>query len=240
MTNKIAIVTGASRGIGAATAKLLGGKGYAVCANFLSNSAEAETIANSVIKKGGRAITIQADISQEADVLAMFERVDTEFGPVTALVNNAGISGGRQTVEEITLEKLQLVFSVNVFGVFMCAREALKRMKRLGEGSIVNVTSEAGQFGGNNLAHYAASKSAINAFTIGLAREVAPYNIRVNAVSPGVIDTGVHNERLIALKNSLPMGRMGLPDEVAETILWLLSKESSYVSGTIVSVAGGR
>ena len=244
MTDKIAIVTGASRGIGAATAKLLGGKGYAVCVNFLSNSAEAETIANSVIKAGGRAIIVQADISQETDILAMFERVDTEFGPVTALVNNVGISGGSQTVEEITLEKLQLVFSVNVFGSFMCTREALKRMKRVGGGSIVNVSSEAGKFGGNRLAHYAASKSAINAFTIALAREVAPYNIRVNAISPGVIDTDAHSdisdERLVFLKKSLPMGRMGSSEEVAEAIVWLLSNKASYISGGILSIAGGR
>jgi len=244
MSNKIAIVTGASRGIGGAAAKLLGEQGYAVCINYLSNSVKAETIANSVIKEGGKAIAVQADISKETDVLSMFERVDTEFGPVTALVNNAGISGGTQTVEGITLERLQLVFSVNVFGVFLCAREALKRMKRVGGGSIVNVSSEAGKFGGNNLAHYAASKAAINAFTIGLAREVAPYNVRVNAVSPGVIDTDAHcdisDERMAFLQKSLPMGRMGLPGEVAETILWLLSKESSYVSGAIVSVAGGR
>jgi NAD(P)-dependent dehydrogenase (short-subunit alcohol dehydrogenase family) len=244
MSNKIAIVTGASRGIGAASAKLLGEKGYAVCVNYLSNSAKAEAIANSIIKEGGRAIIVQADISQETDVFAMFERVDTEFGPVTALVNNAGISGGTQKVEDITLEKLQLVFSVNVFGVFMCAREALKRMKHVGGGSIVNVSSEAGKFGGNNLAHYAASKAAINAFTIGLAREAAPYDVRVNAVSPGVIDTDANSklssERLAFLKKSLPMGRMGLPLEVAETVLWLLSKKSSYVSGAIISVAGGR
>ena len=244
MSNKIAIVTGASCGIGAATAKLLGEKGYAVCVNYLTNPDKAEAVVKSIVKAGGRAFAVRADISNEADIIAMFKCVDNEYGPVTALVNNAGISGGSQTVEEITLEKLQLVFSVNVFGAFMCAREAVKRMKQAGEGSIVNVSSEAGKFGGNRLAHYAASKAALNAFTIGVAREVAPYNIRVNAVSPGVIDTDSHanvtTERLKTLKRSLPMGRMGLPSEVAETILWLLLNESSYISGAIVSVTGGR
>jgi len=244
MTDKIAIVTGASRGIGAATAKLLGQKGYAVCVNYMKSADKAEAVANSIVKLGGKAITVQANISKEKDILAMFELVDSEFGPVTALVNNAGNSGGFREVREITLEQLQSVFSVNVYGAFICAREAVKRMMQVGEGSIVNVSSEAGKFGGNSLTHYAASKAALNAFTVGFAREVAPYNIRVNAVSPGVIDTDAHNditdERLATLKNSLPMGRMGSPEEVAETIVWLLSNKSSYISGAIVSVAGGR
>lgn len=244
MTDKIAIVTGASRGIGAATAKLLGGNGYAVCVNYLRNAEKAETVASSIIRSGGKAIAVQADISEETDILAMFERVDSEFGPVTALVNNAGHSGGFWAVEEVTIDCLQSVFSVNVFGSFICAREAVKRMKQVGEGSIVNISSETARFGGNRLAHYAASKAAINAFTIGFAREVAPFNIRVNAVSPGVIGTDAHKdvteERLGSLKKLLPMGRMGSPEEVAESIVWLLSNKSSYISGAIVSVAGGR
>lgn len=241
---KVAIVTGASRGIGAETAKLLAENGYAVCVNYNSAIAKADEIVNAIKQKGGHAIAVKADMSSEADIIKLFETVDKELGPVTALVNNAGTNGGISLVEEITSDCLQKVFGTNVFGTFYCCREAVKRMKQQGHGSIVNITSEAARFGGNQLAHYAASKAAVNTFTIGFAREVAEHNIRVNAVSPGVIDTEMHAsssaERITNLMNSLPMKRMGKTSEVAELIYWLLSDAASYVSGAMVPVTGSR
>lgn len=241
-----AIITGASRGIGAATAKLLAHKGYAVCINYRENREEAERVAEYVRKAGGKACTIQANMGIESDVLQIFECAEQELGPVKLLVNNAAINPkrGSGAVEEMIWQDIEQTFHVNVVGVFIACREAIRRMKAIGGGAIINVSSEAGKFGGNRMAHYAASKAAINTFTIALAREVAPYNIRVNAVSPGVIDTGAHKdatpERLTALHASLPMGRMGTAEEVAHTIAWLLSEEASYVSGAILPVAGAR
>jgi NAD(P)-dependent dehydrogenase (short-subunit alcohol dehydrogenase family) len=242
--NKVAIITGASRGIGAATAKLLAEHGYAVCVNYQSNADKANAVVSEIKAKGGKAIAVKADMSNESDILMMFETVDKELGPVTALVNNAGTNGGICQVTDITLDKLQNVFATNVFGTFIACREAAKRMKENGGGNIVNVSSEAAKFGGNNLSHYAASKAAINTFTVGFAREVAPYQIRVNTVSPGVIDTEMHHgsppERIANLMKTLPMGRMGNADEVAELIGWLVSKESSYITGAVIPVTGGR
>jgi NAD(P)-dependent dehydrogenase (short-subunit alcohol dehydrogenase family) len=242
--NKVAIVTGASRGIGAATAKLLAEKGYAVCINYHQAKDKAQALLADIQANHGKAIAVQADMANEADIIKLFEQVDHEFGPLTALVNNAGTNGGICEVENITAECLQTVFATNVFASFITCREAVKRMKQNKGGSIVNVSSEAAKFGGNKLAHYAASKAAINTFTIGFAREVAAHNIRVNTVSPGVIDTEMHHgsppERLANLMNSLPMKRMGQAKEVSELIYWLLSDAASYISGTIIPVTGSR
>lgn len=241
---KVAIVTGGSRGIGAATAKLLAQNGYAVCVNYHNAKQKAEELVAEIKKQGGHAIAVKADMSKEKDITNLFTTVDSTLGSVTALVNCAGINGGVSTVESITAERLEAVFATNVFGTFYCCREAIARMKKNGGGSIVNVTSEAAKFGGTQLAHYAASKAALNTFTIGFAREVAAENIRVNAVSPGVIDTDIHAgsspERKTNLLNSLPMKRMGTSDEVASLICWLLSDAASYVSGAIVPITGSR
>lgn len=244
MTNKIALVTGASRGIGAATAKRLAKDGYAVCVNYLNGHEQALELVNEINKHHGRAIAVRANMAVEAEILAMFAKIDAELGPISALVNNAGINGGICEVENISMERLQEVFATNVFSNFITCREAVKRMKKNGGGSIVNVTSEAAKFGGTKIAHYAASKAAINTFTIGAAREFAADNIRINAVSPGVIDTDMHAssppDRIQTLMNSIPMKRMGSTDEVAELITWLLSDASSYVSGAIIPITGSR
>ena len=241
---KVAIVTGASRGIGAATAELLAKNGYVVCVNYLGNEARANEVVASINKNGGKAIAVKADVGKEEDILRLFSTVDKKLGPVTALVNNAGTNGGICEVENITLDRLHTVFAANVYGTFIASREAVKRMKENGGGCIVNVSSEAAKFGGTNLAHYAASKAAVNTFTIGFAREVAPYNIRVNTISPGVIDTEMHHasspERIANLLKTIPIGRMGSVTEVAEMIRWLISPESSYVSGAIIPVTGSR
>lgn len=241
---QIAIITGASKGIGAATALTLAKRGYEVCVNYNNSSHEAEKIVETIKANHGKAIAIQADMSIEADILRLFDHVDHALGNVTALVNNAGINGGINKVEDISLNCLQSVFATNVFGTFIASREAVKRMKKQRAGAIVNISSEAAKFGGTNISHYAASKAAINAFTIGFAREVAPYNIRVNTVSPGVIETEMHaassEERIANLKKTLPMGRMGYPREVAELIAWLISDQSAYVSGAIIPITGSR
>lgn len=241
---KVAIITGASRGIGAATAKLLAKNGYAVCVNYQKSDTQADAVVASIKKDGGNAIAVQADMGNESDILELFATVDKKLGLVTALINNAGTNGGTSEVATISMEKLQHVFSTNVFGTFVACREAVKRMKDAGFGSIVNVSSEAAKFGGNQLVHYAASKAAINTLTIGFAREVAPLNIRVNTVSPGVIDTEMHQDsspdRIANLMKTLPMGRMGSTDEVASLIYWLISSNSSYISGAVIPVTGAR
>lgn len=244
MLKKVAIVTGASRGIGAATAILLAKQGYAVCVNYHSAKEKAEEVVHTIKEQQGTAIAVKANLSEESEIVNLFATVDQELGPVQALINNAGVNGGICEVENITLDCLQSVFATNVFGTFIACREAVKRMKKNHGGSIVNVSSEAAKFGGNRLAHYAASKAAINTFTIGFAREVAPYNIRVNTVSPGVIDTEMHHaspkDRIDALLKTLPMGRMGKAEEVAEMIYWLLSEKASYVNGAILPITGSR
>lgn len=237
MKKEIALITGASRGIGAETAKMLARLGYAVCINYETQKEKALCVVNEIINQGGEAIAVQADLAIESDILKLFDTVDHELGQLTALVNNAGINGGQFPVETITSERLQKVFGINVFGTFLCCREAVKRMKKNGGGGIVNLSSESARFGGNHHAHYAASKAAINTFTIGFAREVAADNIRVNAVSPGIIDTEMQTSTSIT---TLPMKRMGKPGEVAELICWLLSKSSSYMSGAIVPITGAR
>ncbi len=244
MHKNIVLVTGASRGIGAETAKVLNEAGYFVCVHYYQNASLAQNVVEYILKTGGSADATQADISKEVEIVELFERIDKQYGPISALVNNAGSNGGFLVSEEISINNLLPVFSLNVFGVFICIREAVKRMKKIGRGSIVNVSSEAARFGGHNLTHYAASKAAINAATIGFARELAPYNIRVNAVSPGIIDTdaqkNISNERRKTLEKSLPFKRMGKPEEVAKTIAWLLSDDASYVSGSVISVSGAR
>lgn len=243
---KVAIVTGASRGIGAATARVLAEQGYAVAVNYLTQRTSAEQVVDAISKAGGKAIAVQADMGIEADILRLFDTADHDLGPLTALVNNAALNRthGSGAVEEMPWELVESVFRTNVFGIFASCREALLRMKKAGGGAIVNVSSEAGRFGGNKMAHYAASKAAVNTFTVAFAREAAVHNIRVNAVSPGVIDTDAHAgsppERLAALSSSMPMGRMGKAVEVAHTIAWLLSDAASYVSGSIVGVTGAR
>lgn len=243
---KTAIVTGASRGIGAATAKLLAKKGYAVCVNYHQSQDEARAVVESITSEGGKAFAVQANMGVEKDILLLFDAVDKQFGNVTALVNNAAINPreGSGQVEDMSWRSLDFTFQVNTVGVFIACREALKRMKKTGGGAIVNVSSEAAKFGGNRMAHYAASKAALNTFTVAFAREAAAHNVRVNAISPGIIDTDAHKdaspERIAALQASLPLGRMGAPSEVANTIAWLLSDDASYVSGSNLTVAGAR
>lgn len=232
--SKVLVVTGASRGIGAATARLAGRRGYAVSVNYRDDAALAEAVVGDIEAAGGRAMAIRADVGDEGDVVRMFDQAESAFGQLGALVNNAGISGGRRSVEDMSLECLQGVFTTNVFGAFLCGREAVRRMSSArGGGAIVNVSSRAARTGGDRLSHYAASKAAIEAFTLGFAREAAAVDVRVNAVSPGVIDTAIHEDRP-ALPNA------GTPDEVAEVILWLLSDKASYVTGAIVPVHGAR
>lgn len=243
------IVTGASRGIGAAVAKLAGKRGWAVAVNYCTGKPEAKKVAAEIIAGGGRALAIQGDVSNEQDVVRMFETAARELGPIRALVNNAGITGGRARVEEVTGEALHRVFAVNVAGAMLCAREAVRRMStRHGGtgGAIVSISSLASRTGSpGEWVHYAATKGAIDSFTLGLAREVATEGIRVNAVSPGLVETGLHAAngepgRLQRLMPTIPMQRAGLPQEIAEGVLWLLSPAASYATGAILEIGGGR
>ena len=242
------IVTGASRGIGAAIAQLAGHRGYAVAVNFSTSETEADAITREIIANGGSALAIHADVSREDHIVDMFERAERELGPIKGLVNNAGITGGFGRVEDVTAEALERTLKVNVTGAILCAREAVKRTstKHGGTGgAIVNISSRAAHIGApGEWVHYAATKGAIESFTIGLAREVATEGIRVNAVSPGLIETDIHTSgapgRLARLVPTVPMQRAGLPHEVAEAVLWLLSPTASYTTGAILSVSGGR
>jgi NAD(P)-dependent dehydrogenase (short-subunit alcohol dehydrogenase family) len=245
----VALVTGASRGIGAATALLAAKRGYAVCVNYRSNAAGAEAIVDAASRMGVRAVAVQADVSIESDVMRLFERSDRELGPLTALVNNAGILETQMRLEQMDAARWTRVLATNVVGAFLCAREAVKRMstKRGGSGgAIVNVSSRAALLGGpEEYVDYAASKGALDSMTVGLAKEVANEGIRVNAVRAGVIYTGIHASggepnRVDRVKSSVPMQRGGRADEVAEAILWLLSNDASYTTGSFVDVSGGR
>ena len=245
----IMIVTGGSRGIGAATARLAAASGYSVCITFLRNRAAADSVVAAIAQAGGKAMAVAADVGVEADVTSLFERVDAEMGPVSALVNNAGVLERHMRVEDMDAGRLVRVFATNVVGSFLCAREAVRRMstRRGGKGgAIVNVSSVASRLGApDEYVDYAASKGAIDTFTLGLAKEVAADGIRVNAVRPGVIYTDIHASggepgRVDRVKSSVPMLRGGYPEEVARAILWLALEDSSYCSGTLLDVAGGR
>ena len=247
--NKIVIITGASRGIGAATAILAAERGYAVCVNYLRNRVAADAIVDAIERAGGKAIAVAADVSLEADVLRLFETVDGTWGPITALVNNAGILDRQMRVEDMGAARLNRIFTTNITGYFLCAREAVRRMstKHGGAGgAIVNVSSGAARLGSpGEYVDYAASKGAIDTLTIGLAQEVAAEGIRVNAVRPAMIYTDIHASggepgRVDRIKESVPMKRGGEPAEVAEAILWLISDEASYSTGTFIDVTGGK
>ena len=246
---KVLIVTGGSRGIGAATARLAAAAGYAVCISYVRNEPAASAIVREIVDAGGKALAVAADVANEADILRLFARVDRELGTLTALVNNAGMLETQARVEQMDAARISRVFGVNVVGSMIYAREAVRRMstRRGGAGgAIVNLSSVASRLGApNEYVDYAAAKGAIDTFTIGLAKEVADEGIRVNAVRPGVIYTDIHAsggepDRVERVKSAVPMRRGGYPEEVAKAILWLLSDEASYTTGALLDVTGGR
>jgi NAD(P)-dependent dehydrogenase (short-subunit alcohol dehydrogenase family) len=245
----VMIVTGGARGIGAATAKLAAKRGYAVCVNYQQNREAAEHVVRGIESEGGQAVAVQADISSESGVLSLYERVDSALGKVDALVNNAATLEPQMRLDGMDASRIERIFAVNVLGSMLCAREAVRRMStRHGGrgGGVVNVSSGAAKYGSpGEYVDYAASKGAIETFTVGLANEVAQEGIRVNAVRPGHIYTdlpakGGEPQRVDRVKSLVPMKRGGQPEEVARAILWLLSEEASYVTGTILDVSGGR
>lgn len=246
---KIIIITGGSRGIGAAIAHRAAAEDYAVCISYLSNQTAAEAVVASITQNNGQAMAVQANVAIEADVVRLFEQVDSSLGRVTALVNNAGILEKQIRVEDMSAERIQRIFSTNVIGSFICAREAVRRMatRHGGKGgAIVNISSRAARIGSPfEYVDYAASKAAIDTLTIGLAKEVATEGIRVNTVSPGIIYTDIHASggepaRVERVKSAIPMKRGGYPEEVAKAVLWLLSDEASYTTGACLDVSGGR
>ena len=245
----IALVTGGSRGIGRATALLLAQEGYTVAVNFHHNIRAATEVMNNIVAAGGNAFTLRADISDEAQVVAMFESIDRENEPLVALVNNAGILFEQSTIENLSAERINRVLATNVTGYFLCCREAVKRMshKHGGHGgAIVNVSSAASRLGApGEYVDYAASKGAVDSLTTGLALEVAAQGIRVNGVRPGLIYTEIHASggepgRVDRVKSMLPMQRGGQPEEVAQAIVWLLGEKASYVTGSFLELAGGK
>ncbi|MFC4638180.1 SDR family oxidoreductase [Deinococcus hohokamensis] len=247
--NGTLIVTGGSRGIGAATALLAAQRGYAVAVNYRRDEAAAQQVVAAIEQAGGRATAVQADVSLEADVPRLFEEAVSRLGPLCALVNNAGVLERQARVDELDAARLQRVLATNVVGPFLCAREAVRRLSsRYGGpgGVIVNVSSRAAVLGSaGEYVDYAASKCALDTLTVGLAREVAAEHIRVNGVRPGLIDTEIHSlggepQRVARLAPGVPLGRGGRAEEVAQAIVWLLSDEASYVTGTILDVSGGR
>ena len=246
---KTLLITGGSRGIGAATALLAAREGYAVVVNYTSNAAAADGVAQQIRTGGGRSITVQADVALEREVMAMFEKVDAEFGRLDALVNNAGVVDQTSRVDAMTMARLQRMFAVNVFGSFLCAREAVKRMSTRyngNGGAIVNVSSAAARIGSpGQYVDYASAKGAVDTFTLGLAKEVAAEGIRVNAVRPGIIETDIHASgglpnRARDVAPQVPMQRAGTAEEVAQSIVWLLGENSAYTTGALLDIAGGR
>jgi len=247
--DKVMIVTGASRGIGAAVAVLAARRGYAVCVNYRRRRDEAEAVVRMIRESGGKAMTTEADVSREDEVVALFEAVDRKFGRLDALVNNAGVLDRQCRLEDMDAARVARILATNVTGLLVCCREAVRRMatRRGGRGgAIVNVSSVAARLGApDSYVDYAASKGAVDALTLGLSKEVAADGIRVNAVRPGFIYTDIHADggepgRVDRLASSIPMGRGGTADEVAAAILWLLSDEAAYTTGTFIDVAGGR
>lgn len=243
------LVTGSGRGIGAATAILAAQKGYGVCVNYLKNRDAAFQVIDAINQNGGKAIAIQGDVSKESDVISLFSQIDKELGRLTALVNNAGTLDIQSRVDQMDVQRISRVVNQNIISCFLCSREAIKRMSTKyggSGGSIVNVSSIAAKTGApNEYVDYAASKGAVDALTIGLSKEVAAEGIRVNAVRPAFIYTAIHSiggdpNRVDRLKDSIPMKRGGLPNEVAEAILWLISGQASYTTGTFINVSGGR
>ncbi len=246
---KVLLVTGGSRGIGAAICRLGAKAGYRVAVNYASNQAAADALVGDIKAAGGDAFSVKGDVGSEADILAIFDAVDRTWGRLDAFVNNAGIVDAKARVDEMSVARLERMMRINVVGSFLCAREAVKRMStRHGGsgGSIVNISSAAAVLGApDNYVDYAASKGAIDTFTVGLAREVASEGIRVNAVRPGIIDTDIHAsggqpDRVALIQDTLPMKRAGTADEVAAAVLYLLSDAASYTTGAILNVSGGR
>ena len=248
MTRPVLLVTGGGRGIGAAVARLAGQRGYDVCVSYLKDKASADGVADDIRATGGQAIAVQGNVASEADIVRLFETTDAELGVVTALVNNAAEMGGFGRLEDVSADTVRTVMGINVIAPFLCAREAVRRMSTASGGSggaIVNISSTAAERGSpNDWIHYAASKGAINTFTRGLALEIASEGIRVNAVAPGLTDTENHAmygkpDRVAEWQDRLPLGRAAAPEEIASVVMWLLSDEAAYVTGSVYPIAGG-